>query len=177
MKPMRTNKGLLRTFIHAGYKGVALRSFTHVRDIGNKIQCVLNPTTVRSCGPNREIVTSTLEKTTEFKGEIKKSWGCVMDKFHERHVLQAGLPVATGGVFHVHPPLSYGAAEEDLRKHVLPFIMECWCHAIAGGGNKSEFGLFNIAAQAMQGTWNDFEVMSKRPALIQHVPHQERVGL
>lgn len=107
----------------------------------------------RTAGSNREIVSITIEKTNQFK--VKKS--------------RAGLPFATVRVLHVHPPLSYGAVEEDLRKHVLRFVMEFRPGAIAGDGNKSvnasskfpDHGLFNRPRRA-RGThskpWNPLTV-------------------
>ena len=82
---------------------------------------------------------------------------------------RAGLPLATVRVLHVHPPLGYGAVEEDLRKHVLRFVMEFRPGAIAGDGNKSvnasskfpDHGLFNRPRRARgthSKTWNPLTV-------------------
>ena len=61
---------------------------------------------------------------TQFNNEIRgtppKSTETPSTSFDSRHVTRADLPFATFGVFHVHPNITHGAAQEDFQSRIMP---------------------------------------------------------
>ena len=124
-------------------------------------------TVVQGHGRDKEIVVLHIEQSDEFRGMIPKSSNKSLHEYDDRHITRADLPFATIGVFHIHPPISHGAAREDLQNEVMPLVTLYRCDAIAGDANKSANtysklqhvfnpanGLVNILMRAYQRLWN-----------------------
>ena len=127
-------------------------------------------TTVQGHGRNKKIVVLHIEQSDECRSMLPKSSNKSLLEFDSRHVTRADLPVATIGVFHIHPSISHGAAREDLQNEILPLVTLYPCDAITGDANKSANtysrlqhffnpakGLMNILMKEYQTLWNETE--------------------
>ena len=103
----------------------------------------------------------------EFRGALPKSTKAPNTDYDSRHILRAGLPYATAGVFHIHPNITHGAAREGFQNGIMPLVTTYQCDAITGDANNSantysrlqwvynpEYGLINLITQTYQDTWN-----------------------
>ena len=125
-------------------------------------------TTVQGHGRNKEIAVRHIEQSDEYRGTLPTSSNKSLLEFDSRHVTRAELPMATIGVFHIHPSISHGAAREDLQNEIMPLVTLHQCDAITGYANKSANtnsrlqhvfnpanGLMNILMKAYQRLWNE----------------------
>ena len=108
-----------------------------------------------------------IDQSNEFREALPKSIKAPNADFDGRHILRAGLPHATIGVFHIHPNITHGAARDDFQNGIMPPVTTYQCNAITGKANRSantysrlqwvynpECGLMNHITQTYQDTWN-----------------------
>ena len=127
-------------------------------------------TGIQTYGHNKEIVVIQIDHNNAFRGATPKSNEAPSYDYDSRHILRAGLPYATIGVFHVHPSITHGAARDGFQNGIMPLVTTVTthqCDAITGDANKSantysrlqsvynsESRLINHIMQKYQATWN-----------------------
>ena len=148
-------------------------------------------TAIQTYGRNKEIVVIQIDQSNELRGALPKSTEAPNADYDSRHMLRAGLPYATVGVFHIHPNITHGAAREDFQNGIMPLVTTYQCDAITGNANKSantysrlqwvynpEYGLINHIMQTYQDTWNttrgmpieermDYAILQLSPSLYE----------
>lgn len=123
---------------------------------------------VQKHGKNGEIIVISVDFNDEKRGDIPKSVGLPREEYDHRHVTRADLPYATVGVFHIHPNITHGAAQDDFQKGIRPLVTEYQCDILTGDANKSantfsrhqtvynpEEGLMNHIMKNYQRLWNN----------------------